>query len=97
MKIFAIYASQYFNFSFVDKKYSAHQLPMLHIGMSHTVPLEVRLTEYIKTNKLQTWIELSLEHDITFRDIFFLLPISMKLLFQKPISTELKTIKKYLI
>ena len=41
MKIFAIYASQYFNFKFVKDDYSANHLPLLHLGMSHTIPLEI--------------------------------------------------------
>ena len=46
MKVVAIYASQYFNWVFQGEKYSATKFPMLHLGMSKPVPIEMKLTQY---------------------------------------------------
>ena len=46
MKIFATYASQYFDWKFVSDEFSENKFPMLHIGMSKIVPIEMKITPY---------------------------------------------------
>ena len=42
---------EYFNFEFVDKKYTADTFPMLHMAMSNVVPIQVRLTKYAEQDQ----------------------------------------------
>ena len=44
LKIVTVYLSQYFDFEMVDKQYKANNYPMLNIGMSKTVPIEVKFS-----------------------------------------------------
>ena len=46
LKLIAVYLTQYFNFEIVDKKFTATEFPMLHVGMSNTVPIQVKLTAH---------------------------------------------------
>ena len=39
LKIIAVYLTQYFNFELLDKKFSEIEFPILHAGMSNTVPI----------------------------------------------------------
>ena len=44
LKIVAVYLSQYFDFEMVDPKYKANEYPILNIGMSKTIPIEVKFS-----------------------------------------------------
>ena len=50
LKIFALYAIKYFNFELVDKTILQNEFPMLHIAMSHTVPIKLKFTNYQEEN-----------------------------------------------
>ena len=46
IKVFATYASQFFEFRFVSDEYSANKFPMLHAGMTKTIEIKVELKKY---------------------------------------------------
>ena len=48
LKIMAVYASQYFNWSHTSDKYTKDKFPMMHVAMSETIPIDMKISQYVE-------------------------------------------------